>query len=256
MSQLTDQEKREFFYSIFDYERDGKKVAYRESLKEKAEKWFESLGLAKIVPIGILLVAIAIILLVVHPFVLPKHLAENITGVILIFISIFILILITCSPLILFFVVICILNDDTKPIRKSAITLRQALGQKAYEYINDKNSRLSDDLFFLTMLNVQDPIIKKITHDQRFKNYTDKLKIFDQVDNKELSQENQNKINQTITDFDEYLDKYQNEIEKLYIDPILDRTLINIINDPKRKYYSILPKRIKAKIDNQLISNL
>lgn len=63
MSQLTDQEKREFFYSIFDYERDGKKVAYRESLKEKAEKWFESLGLAKIVPIGILLVAIAIILL-------------------------------------------------------------------------------------------------------------------------------------------------------------------------------------------------
>ena len=149
MSQLTDQEKREFFYSIFDYERDDKKVAYRESLKEKAKKWFESLGLAKIVPIGILLVAIAIILLVVHPFVLPKHLAENITGVI----SIFILILITCSPLILFFVVICILNDDTKPIRKSAITLRQALGQKAYEYINDKNSRLSDDLFFLTMLN-------------------------------------------------------------------------------------------------------
>lgn len=252
MSQLTDQEKREFFYSIFDYERDGKKVAYRESLKEKAEKWFESLGLAKIVPIGILLVAIAIILLVVHPFVLPKHLAENITGVILIFI----LILITCSPLILFFVVICILNDDTKPIRKSAITLRHALGQKAYEYINDKNSRLSDDLFFLAMLNAQDPIIKKITHDQCFKNYTDKLKIFDQVDDKELSKKNQTKINQTITDFDKYLDKYQNEIEKLYIDPILDRTLINIINDPKRKYYSILPKRIKAKIDNQLISNL
>lgn len=252
MSQLTDQEKREFFYGIFDYERDGKKVAYRESLKEKAEKWFKSLGLAKIVPIGILLVAIAIILLVVHPFVLPKHLAENITGVILIFI----LILITCSPLILFFVVICILNDDTKPIRKSAITLRHALGQKAYEYINDKNSRLSDDLFFLAMLNAQDPIIKKITHDQRFKNYTDKLKIFDQVDDKELSKKNQTKINQTITDFDEYLDKYQNEIEKLYIDPILDRTLINIINDPKRKYYSILPKRIKSKIDNQLISNL
>lgn len=252
MSQLTDQEKREFFYSIFDYERDGKKVAYRESLKEKAEKWFESLGLAKIVPIGILLVAIAIILLVVHPFVLSKHLAENITGVILIFI----LILITCSPLILFFVVICILNDDTKPIRKSAITLRHALGQKTYEYINDKNSRLSDDLFFLAMLNAQDPIIKKITHDQRFKNYTDKLKIFDQVDDKELSKKNQTKINQTITDFDKYLDKYQNEIEKLYIDPILDRTLIKIINDPKRKYYSILPKRIKAKIDNQLISNL
>lgn len=252
MSQLTDQEKREFFYSIFDYERDGKKVAYRESLKEKAEKWFESLGLAKIVPIGILLVAIAIILLVVHPLPLPKHLAENITGVILIFI----LILITCSPLILFFVVICILNDDTKPIRKSAITLRHALGQKAYEYINDKNSRLSDDLFFLAMLNAQDPIIKKITHDQRFKDYTDKLKIFDQVDDKELSKKNQTKINQTITDFDEYLDKYQNEIEKLYIDPILDRTLMKIINDPKRKYYSILPKRIKAKIDNQLISNL
>lgn len=252
MSQLTDQEKREFFYSIFDYERDGKKVAYRESLKEKAEKWFESLGLAKIVPISILLVAIAIILLVVHPLPLPKHLAENITGVILIFI----LILITCSPLILFFVVICILNDDTKPIRKSAITLRHALGQKAYEYINDKNSRLSDDLFFLAMLNAQDPIIKKITHDQRFKNYTDKLKIFDQVDDKELSKKNQTKINQTITDFDKYLDKYQNEIEKLYIDPILDRTLIKIINDPKRKYYSILPKRIKAKIDNQLISNL
>lgn len=247
MHQLTDQEKREFFYNIFDYEKDGKKIAYRESLKEKAEKWFKSLNFVKVVPISILLLAIAIILLIVHPFTLPKHLVEEIIYIILGFILI--------SAMFFPFILLLTYTDAT-PIRKSALTLKRALGKKEYDLINDYNDHLTDDLIFLAMVKMHQPVLKKLTHDQHLDEYVKKLEIFHQVDNNELSQENQDKINRTMTDFDEYLDKYQNKIEKLYVNPILDRTLMKIINDPKRKYYSILPKRIKAQIDNQLISNL
>lgn len=246
MHQLTDQEKREFFYNIFDYEKDGKKVAYRESLREKAEKWFKSLNFAKVVPISILLLAIAIILLIVHPFTLPRHLVEEIIYIILGFILI--------SAMLFPFILLT--YDDATPIRKSALMLKRALGKKEYDLINDYNDLLTDDLIFLAMVKMHQPVLKKLTHDQHLDEYAKKLEIFYQVDNQELSQENQDKINQTMADFNNYLDKYQNEIEKLYIDPILNQTLMKIINDPKRKYYSILPKRIKAKIDNQLISNL
>lgn len=247
MNRLTKQEKKEFFSALYDLEAHGKKVVYRESLREKTKKWFKSLNFAKVVPIGILLLASAIILLIVHPFTLPEHLVEEI-----IYITLgFILILAMLFP----FILLLTYNDAT-PIRKSALILKRALGKKEYDLIDDYNDLLTDDLIFLAMVKIHQPVLKKLMHDQHLDEYAKKLEIFHQVDHKELSQENQAKINQTITDFDEYLDKYQNEIEKLYIDPILDRTLMKIINDPKRKYYSILPKRIKAKIDNQLISNL
>lgn len=201
------------------------------------------------VPIGtisILLLAITIILLIVHPFNRPKHLIEEIIYIILGFILI--------SAM--FFPFILLTYNDATPIRKSALMLKHALGKKEYDWINDYNDLLTDDLIFLAMAKMHKPVLKKLTHDQHLDEYAKKLEIFHQVDNKELSKKNQDKINRTMTDFDEYLDKYQNKIEKLYIDPILDRTLMKIINDPKRKYYSILPKRIKVKIDNQLISNL
>lgn len=247
MSQLTKQEKKKFFSVLYDLEADGKKVAYRESLREKAKNWFKSLNFAKVVPIGILLLAITIILLIVQPFTLPKHVVEEIIYIILGFILI--------SAMFFPFILLLAYNDAT-PIRKSALMLKRALGKREYDLINDYNDPLTDDLIFLAMVKMHKPVLKKLMHDQRLDEYAKKLEIFHQVDHKELSQENQAKINQTMTDFDEYLNKYQNKIEKLYIDPILDRTLMKIINDPKRKYYSILPKRIKAKIDNQLISNL
>ena len=251
MHELTDQEKDKFIDNLLRLEENGYKIVYRIPFRQKFTNILHLEDLPKLKPIAILGVAIVLIGLIVLGIKLQAigrlDLLFRLLGLICI--------LLLTAPLLgeLLYIAFNACYNETNIHQEF---LRYKLGEEKFRYLHYCNTELEDDLILLTFVGQSRQIINELKHDQKFQDYAHKKHLFDQMNEKELSENSQNKIKQTLKAFDKYMNHYQQDIEKRYIDPILNQTLMKIINDPKRKYYFILPKRIKAQIDNQLISNL